>query len=211
MDAVSFAEPRALWLLGLALPLLALHLYRKRRVRLLVAFVPLVRESLGPVRPLGGWRRLSDAAPLVARLLALAALALALAGPRPASAAVRPVDLVVVLDADVTTTTVEPTGPGDGGGRTRFERGVTLAKALARAHGGGRVGLVVAGATPATPVAPGDDRDAFDRAAEAARPAPGPPTSARPSASREAPPRRGATSRSASCRRARCHRACPTT
>ncbi len=39
--------------------------------------------------------------------------------------------------------------------------------------GAGRVGLVVAGATPATPVAPGDDRDAFDRAAEAARPAPG--------------------------------------
>ncbi len=173
MDAVTFAAPAALWALGLALPLVALHLYRKRRLRIVVAFVPLVRESLGPVRPLGGWRRLFDVAPLLCRLTALAALALALAGPRPASAAMPPLDLVVVLDADVTTLAWERAGPGEGEGATRFRRAGTLSKALARAHGRGRVGLVLAGTSPTTRLPPSEDRDAFDRAVDAAEPTEG--------------------------------------
>ena len=154
--ALDWAEPRALWGLLLVLPVVAAHLYRRRRRRLEVAFVPLLRESVAPVRALGAWRRLAEGARLLLRTLALACLVLALAGPRPAEAQVPPTDLVVVLDLDATTSAVESRGRE--GVETRLDRAVDLARALILAHDGGRTGLVAAGAVPRVLVAPTEDR-----------------------------------------------------
>jgi hypothetical protein len=150
-------EPRALWGLLLALPLVAAHLVRRRRLRVVVPFVPLLVEARGPVRGGGGWRRLSEAAALACRLLALAALALALARPLAAQPPV-PVPLVLVLDLDVTVTAREPDG------RSRLAHALALARAEVRGHAAGPVSVVLAGATPRVLA-----REAADREALAAR------------------------------------------
>ncbi len=167
MVDVVFAHPEALYGAALALPIAVFHLYRKRRLRLLVAFAPLLREASAPMRSHGGFARVFEWLRLVLRLAALGALVLAAAGVRPAGekpAVVR--DLVVVLDGDVTQRTNE----GDPGGtliEERFDRSIALAKAHVRAHGEGNVALVFAGLVPRTVVAPTIDRaavaDAFDR------------------------------------------------
>jgi hypothetical protein len=137
-------------------PVVVLHLYRRRRRRVVVAFLPLLREGIGSTRRIGGLRRLSDAAALLARLLALAAIVLALAGPRPAREGPPPTDLVLVVDADATTAAREARGT------TRFERGVRLARAHAAAQDGGRLAVVVAGAVPRAVVPLTADRAAVD-------------------------------------------------
>lgn len=139
--ALSFTEPRALWALLLAAPLLAAHLWRRRRLRRVVPFVPLLSEALGPARGGGGWRRLAETGALAARLLALGALTLAWAGPEPAPRA-PPVPLVLVLDGDLTTGCQEPDG------RSRLAHALHLGAAHVRAHAQGPVSAVWAGLTP---------------------------------------------------------------
>lgn len=163
--AIELADPRGLWALALAVPIVLTHLYRRRRRRLVVAFVPLLKDTVGETRPLGWGKRMADAVRLACRLLALACLAAALAGPRPSHAAVPEKDLVLVLDADVTSRAIE--AREEGGVETRFDRQVALARALALAHEGGRVGLVLAQATPSVRVAPTADRAVVLRAIDA--------------------------------------------
>jgi hypothetical protein len=139
--ALEWAEPGALWALALALPVAALHLYRRRRRRLDVAFAPMLREAAGAPRPFAAWRRLADRASLVLRLLALACLVLAWAGPR-AEPGAEPRDLVLVVDLDVTTRAREE------GGATRLDLEKRLARRLVAAHGPGRAAVVAAGAVP---------------------------------------------------------------
>lgn len=162
--ALAFERPDLLWALALAAPLVVLHLYRRRRRRLDVAFAPLLAEVAGPAAPLAFWRRLRDLASLLARLLALACLALAAAGPREASASAASRDLVVVLDADVTTLALESAT------ETRFARQVALAKAHLHAADVGRVAVVSAGAIPLAFVPPTTDRAAAAAALDGLRP-----------------------------------------
>jgi len=157
---VVFARPAALYALAVALPVLLAHLYRRRRRRVAVAFVPLLREAVGPVRARGAWKRVREALRLTARLGAVAALALALAGPRPARPAAAVEDLVVVVDADPTTTARERRAPY----ATRLDDGLALAQALVRAHPTGRVGVLVAGHGVDVLLPPTDDRDAIAKA-----------------------------------------------
>ncbi|MBL9085613.1 MAG: BatA domain-containing protein, partial [Planctomycetia bacterium] len=161
---VVFADPLALWAGAVAVPVALAHLYRRRRRRVAVPFVPLLREAVGPVRARGAWRRLRDALRLVARVGAVAALALALAGPRPARATVVVEDLVVVVDADPTTTARERRAPY----ATRLDLALGLAGALVRAHPAGRAGAVVAGDAVEVLLAPTDDPAARARAFEPA-------------------------------------------
>ena len=165
MPDVVLGEPRALWALVLAAPVVAAHLYRKRRRRLEVAFVPMLREGLGPTRALGFWRRLTDVARLACRVAALACLALALAAPRPVHAAVPVQDLFVVLDSDASVDAVEARLPG-GLVETRLDRAVALAAAHVRAHASGRVGVILAGPAPRVLAALSDDREAAVAALE---------------------------------------------
>jgi hypothetical protein len=156
-ENIVFARPEALCALVVALPVLLAHLYRRRRRRVAVAFVPLLREAIGPVHARGAWKRVREAMRLLCRIGAVAALVLAIAGPKPAQAATPIEDLVIVLDADETTYCREPEG-GPLEGATRFERELALAKAHTLARSAGRVGVVLAGATPRTLVAPTEDR-----------------------------------------------------
>ena len=116
--SLELAHPAALWGLLLAVPITLMHLYHRRRV--VVVFLPLLKEAVGARRPGGGWRRLRDQLALALRLLALTAAVLALAGLAPASSQPPPPALVLVIDADATTRIREADG------RTRYEH--------ARAH-----------------------------------------------------------------------------
>ncbi len=152
--ALAFERPQALWALLLAVPLVLLHLYRRRRRRIEVAFAPLLAEIAGPTAALSALKRLLDAANLAARLAALACLVLAAAGPREAEGAAPVSDLVVVLDGDVTTLAREARN------ETRFQREVALARARLEAPTVRRVAVVFAGAVPRAVVAPTADKDA---------------------------------------------------
>jgi hypothetical protein len=166
--AIEWARPAALWALLLAAPIVAVHLYRRRRLTVPVAFVALLRETPGAVATAGLWRRLLDGANLVVRLLALACLVLALAGPRPAEAATVERDLVIVLDGDVTTLAIERSR------RTRFAEQVALAHAHVVARRGGRTAILLALDAPRALAAPTDDRPTLLRALDRAEPGLGP-------------------------------------
>ena len=142
LAALELARPAMLWGLALGLPILLFHLYHRRRQRVEVPFIGLLRDSLGPTRHVSRFKWLREAASLAARLLALAAVVLALGGLRPAEARAPTVDLVIVVDGDVTTAARESDG------RARLVHGFEHARAHARAHVAGRVGVVVAGASP---------------------------------------------------------------
>lgn len=173
MGGLDVARPLALYGAALALPVVVLHLYRKRRRRLVVPFLPLLRESTAPVRSFGGFARVAERVRLVARLGALAALVLAAAGLRPAEGAPPPSeDLVVVLDGDVTQRAAERSDRGTLV-EERFDRSVALATAHVRATREGRVALVFAGAVPTTLVPPTADRAAVVAALERLDPVPG--------------------------------------
>lgn len=173
MGAFEFARPDALYGALLALPIVAFHLYRKRRLRLLVAFVPLLREASAPMRSHGGFARVSEWLRLLLRLLVLAALVLAQAGVRPAGEVARvPTDLVIVLDGDITQRTNEDDLEGTLI-EERFDRSIALAKAHLRAETEGTTALVFAGTVPRTVVAPTSDREAAVTALDALEPAAG--------------------------------------
>ncbi len=105
--AFDLTRPWALWGLLLAVPIVLLHLYFRRRKRQTVAFLPLFRESLIQTKDLRRWRRLRDTMTLVARLGALACFVLALAGIRPITSKSVPEALALVIDADITTRAIE--------------------------------------------------------------------------------------------------------
>ena len=107
---LELGAPTALWGLALALPLLVLHLYHRRRVRVVVPFLPLLLESTGPARREARFKRLREVVALGLRLTALACLVLALAGLQPAQAAVPQEDLLLVVDGDVSMAVREADG-----------------------------------------------------------------------------------------------------
>ncbi len=169
LAALQLTAPMALWGLTAALPILLFHLYFRRRRRVLVPFTPLLLESFGPVRREARFKRLREAASLLARMLALACAVLALGGLRPAEARAPVRDLFVVIDADVTTAARESDGS------TRLEHAQRLARAFVRAvpertgagrRLAGRVSVVVADAAPRLLVPPTDDLQAALRALE---------------------------------------------
>lgn len=150
--ALTVVTPAVLWALLLAVPITLLHLYHRRLV--VVPFLPLLVEAVGPRRPGGGWRRLRDRASLVLRLLALASLVLALAGLSPARAGPPPPALVLVVDADVTMRTVESDG------RTRYLAALELARRIVVSDVWREVAVLEARALPEVLVAPTADRGA---------------------------------------------------
>jgi len=172
---LQLTAPVALWGLSLALPIFALHLYHRRRVTVLVPFLPLLLESSGPARREARFKRLREALSLVLRLLALGCAVLALGGLRPAAAGAPPRDLFLVVDADVTTATREA------GGTPRLGRALALAEAWVRAQPGtgidgavldAPVSVLLARETPQLLVAPTTDRTrALERLAVALPPA----------------------------------------
>ncbi|MDA1194911.1 MAG: BatA domain-containing protein, partial [Planctomycetota bacterium] len=159
--ALEFALPVALWGLLAALPIVAFHLYFRRRRRVFVAFAPLLVESAGLVRSEARFRRLRDFASLALRLLALTCAVLALAGLRPVDASPPARDLLLVIDADITTAAREADGV------LRLELARRLAQDFVRAQPAragdldrtaGVVGVVLAAGSARLLLAPTDDR-----------------------------------------------------
>lgn len=161
--ALTLANPSALLVLGLAAPILLFHFYARRRRRLIVPYVGLLREAMGPTRETARFKRLRDRASLILQLLGLGLLALALAGLAPAQAreVVRP--LVIVIDADRTTAVEEADG------RTRLAHALDLADALIAAHPSGPMSVLAAGEAPRVLVPQTEDREAARRELAATR------------------------------------------
>ena len=67
--SLSVARPEVLWALLLAVPLVLLHLYRRRRM--VVPFLPLLVEAVGPRRAGGGWHKLRELLSLILQVLAV--------------------------------------------------------------------------------------------------------------------------------------------
>jgi len=158
--ALVLATPTALWGLAGVVPIVVFHLYFRRRRRVLVPFAPLLAESLGPVKRQARFKRLREAASLLARLGALLCVVLALGGLRPAEARAPEPDLVLVIDADVTTAAREQDGA------RRLEHARRLARAWIHAMPAtdegplaATVSVVVAGQAPRLLVPPTTDRD----------------------------------------------------
>src|SRR4029453_13564377 len=78
---MSFANPAGLWLLGLALPVLALHVLRPRRQRVEVSSTLLWDQGAAPVSAATPGRRPRPSLLLFLQLLAVALLAVAAARP----------------------------------------------------------------------------------------------------------------------------------
>jgi hypothetical protein len=152
--ALHLGQPHALWLLLLAVPLVAAHLLKRRRMRVVVPHVALLLDARGAVSGSGVGRRLRELAPLACRLLALAALVLvvARAAPEPPR---EPVPLALVVDADVTGEVREADG------RSRLEHALGLAAAHVRAHDEGPVSVVLAAGVPRVLAQASDDREAL--------------------------------------------------
>lgn len=176
MGGLELAAPAALWGLLAGLPILAFHLYFRRRRRVLVPFAPLLVESAGLVRREARFKRLREMTSLILRLLALACAVLALGGLRPAEAVEPPRDVFLVIDADVTTAAREADGA------LRLEHARRLAQALVRAlptragddlRSEGTVAVVRAGRAPGLVLAPTDELTrALDTLALPLRPEP---------------------------------------
>jgi hypothetical protein len=128
---MRFDHPSALALLGLAVPLVALHLYRGRVRRWAVPALRFWEESLREEERRTALRKLRRWASLAVSLAALVLLALALAGPSVPGLTREPRRWAVVLDNGPGMAAREPDG------RTRLEHALERAREFLRGRGSG--------------------------------------------------------------------------
>ncbi len=95
---MTLTSPMGLWLLALAVPIVALHVLRSRRTEVVVASTLEWQRHDRPVSSSRPWQRLRWSIPLVLQLLVVALLALALAGPVIDTGRVSAQRLVVLVD-----------------------------------------------------------------------------------------------------------------
>lgn len=135
------AQPLALVLAALVLPIAAAYLHRRRRRTAVVSSVILFRAIAGTgVATRRSWSQLRPLLSLVLVVLALAALVLSLADPRDAGQVPR--DTIVVLDTSASM---------GADGRLDAARAV-LARIIERMRPGDRVALVSSGADTAVQI-----------------------------------------------------------
>jgi hypothetical protein len=163
---VTLAHPGALWLLALAGPIVAFHLRRRRRVRVVVpsllAFDPTLLDA---APPRGAGFRPRDLAGLLLEVGALACLSLAAAGPVRGAPPPESRALALVLDGSLSTAAAG-----------RFEEMRALARrALDAAGPGTPATLLLAAGEPRVLATAADPRARVDAALAAAAPAPSGP------------------------------------
>ncbi len=107
---MSFGSPGALWLLLLAVPVVALHLYRGRVRRLAVPALSLWEEVLVEEERESALSRLRHVASLAAVLLALALLAVSLAEPEVRGISPEPRRFALVVDTSPELEVLEADG-----------------------------------------------------------------------------------------------------
>ena len=163
----TLANPAGLWWCLLALPIVALHVLRPRRVQAQVAAVFLWRRVATPVTAASPWQRLTPSWLLVAQVLTALLLGLLLA---------QPVRLTDELLAEHTVFVIDASGSmqATDGSPDRLESARVEARELReQIPVGGRASLVVAGADARAVVTNSADADAFDAALRAIEPADG--------------------------------------
>ena len=97
--SISLANPAGLALLGLAVPVVLLHILRPRRQAVTVSSTFLWRAIERPVSNATPWQRLRWSVLLLAQLLTVALLALAVARPVQLEAATLSEHTVFIIDA----------------------------------------------------------------------------------------------------------------
>jgi hypothetical protein len=128
---MRFDHPAALALLGLAIPLIALHLYRGRVRRWAVPSLRFWEEGLREDDRRTALRRLRRWASLAMALAALILFTLALAGPSIPGLTREPGRYAIVVDNSPSMAAREPDG------RTRLEHALERARGFLRGRGSG--------------------------------------------------------------------------
>lgn len=145
---MTLANPAALWALTLAIPIIALHILRSRRVEVRVSSTLAWEEVNRPVAAARPWQRLRSSIPLILQLLLVALVALALAGPSFDSGRRSAKHLVVILDTSASMAAAD-------GSPTRLADAKQVVEDLAGDLGDGAVVTVIAAGAPARVVASG--------------------------------------------------------
>ncbi len=145
---MTLANPAALWALTLAIPIIALHVLRSRRVEVRVSSTLAWEEINRPVAAARPWQRLRSSIPLILQLLLVALVALALAGPSLDSGRRSAKHLVVILDTSASMAATD-------GSPTRLADAKRVVEGLAGDLGDGAVVTVIAAGAPARVVASG--------------------------------------------------------
>ena len=154
---MRFANPVGLWLLALALPVLALHVLRPRRQRATVSSTFLWRGLHRPVSAAQPWQKLRASWLLALQLLAVAVLAAAVARPVRLTAGGLARHTVFVIDTSGSMAAVD-------GSPTRLDDAKRRARELRdELPAGGLASVVTTGVTPRVLLSASADRDAFDR------------------------------------------------
>ena len=165
--SISLANPAGLALLGLAVPVVLLHILRPRRQAVTVSSTFLWRAIERPVSNATPWQRLRWSVLLLAQLLTVALLALAVARPVQLEAATLSEHTVFIIDASGSMAATDGTPD-------RLQGAVDRAIALrADLPTGGIASIVVAGDHPRVVLTASDDPEAFRRALRTVETTPG--------------------------------------
>ncbi|MDO8363528.1 MAG: VWA domain-containing protein [Actinomycetota bacterium] len=153
--SMSLANPAGLALLGLAVPVVLLHILRPRRQAVTVSSTFLWRSIERPVSSASPWQRLRWSLLLLAQLLAVALLATAVARPVRLEAAALSEHTVFIIDASGSMAALD-------GNPDRLhlavDRAVQLRKELPT---GGIASVVIASDRPRVVLTASDDPSAF--------------------------------------------------
>jgi Mg-chelatase subunit ChlD len=151
----GLANPAGLWWCALALPIIALHILRPRRIQATVGAVFLWRKVARPVSAARPWQRLTPSWLLAAQVLA--ALLLGLAMAQPVRLTDEPLGDHTVFVIDASASMQANDGSPDRLATAR-ERAVELRRQV---PAGGEVSLVAAGAEARALLTRSNDADAF--------------------------------------------------
>jgi Mg-chelatase subunit ChlD len=164
---VTLLNPAALWLLLLALPVLALHVLRPRRVAHEVSSTFLWAEISRPVSAARPWQRLRPSVALFLQLLAVVLLALAVAQPARTTPMALARHAVFVIDASGSMT-------ANDAAPSRLDAAKDRAVAVRdELPAGGVASVVVAADEPRVVLTASSDAAAFAAAVQAIEPSAG--------------------------------------
>ncbi len=154
----ALTNPAGLWWALLALPIIALHILKPRRIQETVAAVFLWRQVAKPVTAARPWQRLIPSWLLAAQVLAALLLALLMAGPARLTPLALADHTIFVVDASASMQSAD-------GSPDRLSDAVDRASELRRqVPAGGQASLVVAGANARALLTSSTDTGAFDDA-----------------------------------------------
>ncbi|MGB8858152.1 MAG: VWA domain-containing protein [Ilumatobacteraceae bacterium] len=156
--SMSFANPAGFALLGLALPVVLLHILRPRRQAVTVSSTFLWRSIERPVSSATPWQKLRWSLLLLAQLLAVALLAVAVARPVRLEAAALSEHTVFIIDASGSMAALDGTPD-------RLQQAVDRAVELRKeVPSGGIASIVIASERPRVVLTASDDPAAFTSA-----------------------------------------------